>query len=84
MASGWNVCVTVFDPVGNPGSTRNYFAYEPDKEKAVELVREKAHLNLGEGVEAVADLRRGEFISRGMRPGDVRHIRDASPELWLK
>src|SRR5438128_5514109 len=39
MPAGWNVRVTTFDSEGKPGSVRYFLAYEPDKERAVELVR---------------------------------------------
>jgi hypothetical protein len=39
MAAGWNVRVTTFDVDGKPATVRNFLAYEPDKARAVELVR---------------------------------------------
>jgi hypothetical protein len=41
MAAGWNVRVTSFDAEGKPGNVRNFLAYEPDKARAVELVRKR-------------------------------------------
>ena len=56
-------------------------AYEPDKERAIELVRRRAPVNEGELAEAVAEVKGNEFVRPGMRPGDVRrHIKKADPD----
>ena len=49
-----NVRVTTFDSEGKPGNVRYFLAYEPDKERAVELVRKRVPVNKGEEAEAVA------------------------------
>ena len=60
---------------------RNFLAYEPDREKAIELVRSRAPINGGELAEAVAEVTENEFVGPGMRPGDVRrHIKKADPD----
>src|SRR5215471_992468 len=41
MAAGWNVRVTTFDSEGRPGIARYFLAYEPDKERAIEMVRKR-------------------------------------------
>jgi hypothetical protein len=56
MPAGWNVRVTTFDSEGKPGSVRYFLAYEPDKERAVELVRKRVPVNKGEEAEAVAEV----------------------------
>ena len=81
MPAGWNVRVTSYDSEGKPGSVRYFLAYEPDKERAVELVRKRVPVNEGELAEAVAEVSGNEFVGPGMRPGDVRrHIKNADPE----
>ena len=72
MPAGWNVRVTTFDSEGKPGSVRYFLAYEPDKERAVELVRKRVPVNKGEQAEAVAEIAVNEFYGQNMRPGDVR------------
>ena len=72
MAAGWNVRVTTFDFEGKPGTVRNFLAYEPDKARAVELVRKRVPVREGEQAEAVAEVAATEFIGQNMRPGDVR------------
>jgi hypothetical protein len=72
MAAGWNVRVTTFDFEGKPGTVRNFLAYEPDKERAVELVRKRVPVREGEEAEAVAEVAGNEFIGHNMRPGDVK------------
>jgi hypothetical protein len=47
-------------------------AYEPDKERAVELVRKRVPVREGEQAEAVAEVAGNEFIGQNMRPGDVK------------
>jgi len=60
---------------GKPRMVRNFLAYEPDREKAIELVRSRAPINGGELAEAVAEVTENEFVGPGMRPGDVRLTR---------
>jgi len=66
------VRVTTFDSEGKPGIVRNFFAYEADKERAVEMVRKRVPVYEGELAEAVAEVGADELISQRMRPGDVR------------
>ena len=81
MPAGWNIRVTTFDSEGKPRMVRNFLAYEPDREKAIELVRSRAPINGGELAEAVAEVTENEFVGPGMRPGDVRrHSKKADPE----
>ena len=75
MPAGWNIRVTTFDSEGKPRMVRNFLAYEPDREKAIELVRSRAPINGGELAEAVAEVTENEFVGPGMRPGDVRLTR---------
>ena len=63
MSAGWNVRVTTFDSEGKPGIVRYFLAYEPDKERAVELVRKRVPVNKGEEAEAVAEVAGNEFVS---------------------
>ena len=70
MPAGWNIRVTTFDSEGKPRMVRNFLAYEPDREKAIELVRSRAPINGGELAEAVAEVTENEFVGPGMRPGD--------------
>jgi hypothetical protein len=72
MAAGWNVQVTTFDSAGKPGMVRHFLACESDREKAVELVRNKAIVHKGERAEAVAEVPERVFIGQGMKPGGVR------------
>jgi hypothetical protein len=72
MAAGWNVRVTSFDSTGKPGKVRNFLAYEPDKARAVELVRKRVPVREGEQAEAVAEAAANELLDQRMRPGDVR------------
>ena len=53
MAAGWNVRVTTFDSEGRPGIVRYFLAYEPDKERAIEMVRKRVPVYEGELAEAV-------------------------------
>ena len=71
MAAGWNVRVTTFDVDGKPATVRNFMAYEPDKARAVELVRKRLPVREGEQVEAVAEVAANELLVQRMRPGDV-------------
>ena len=81
MPAGWNIRVTTFDSEGNPRIVRNFLAYEPVKERAIELVRKRVPVNEGELAEAVAEVTGTEFVGPGMRPGDVRrHSKNADPE----
>jgi hypothetical protein len=48
------------------------FAYEPDKARAVELVRKRVPVREGEQAEAVAEVAANELLDQRMRPGDVR------------
>jgi len=58
---------------GMSGSRLSIFlAYEPDKERAVELVRKRVPVNKGEEAEAVAEVAGNEFVGQNMRPGDGR------------
>jgi len=72
MAAGWNVRVTSFDAEGKPGNLRNFLAYEPDKARAVELVRKRTPVREGEQAEAVAEAAANELLDQRMRPGGVR------------
>jgi hypothetical protein len=72
MPAGWNIRVTTFDSEGKPRIVRNFLVYEPDKEKAIQLVRRRVPVNEGELAEAVAEVAGNEFVGPGMRPGDVR------------
>jgi hypothetical protein len=72
MAAGWNVRVTSFESEGRPGNVRNFLAYEPDKARAVELVRKRIPVREGEQAEAVAEAAADELLDQKMRPGDVR------------
>jgi hypothetical protein len=72
MAAGWNVRVTSFDAEGKPGNVRNFLAYEPDKARAVELVRKRVAVREEEQAEAVAEAAANELLARRMRPGDIR------------
>jgi len=66
------VRVTTFDSEGKPGSVRNFLAYEPDKARAVELVRKRVPVREGQQAEAVAEVAGNEFTDQNMRPGDVK------------
>ncbi len=60
---------------------RNFLAYEPDEERAIELVRKRVPVNEGDLVETVSEVTGHEFVGPGMRPGDVRrHSKNADPE----
>jgi hypothetical protein len=59
-------------PIGKPGTVRNFLAYEPDKARAVELVRKRTPVREGEQAEAVAEAAANELLDQRMRPGDVR------------
>jgi hypothetical protein len=72
MAAGWNVRVTTFDGDGKPRNVRNFLAYEPDKTRAVELVRKRIPVREGEQAEAVAEAAADELLDQRMKPGDVR------------
>jgi hypothetical protein len=72
MAAGWNVRVTTFDADGKPAALRNFLAYEPDKGRAVELVRKRLPVREGEQAEAVTEVAANEVLAQRMRPGDVR------------
>jgi len=72
MAAGWNVRVTTFDSDGRPGIVRYFLAYEPDKERAIELVRKRVPVYEGEVAEAVAEVTANELLGQTMRPGDVK------------
>ena len=72
MAAGWNVRVTTFDPDGKPATVRNFLAYEPDKARAVELVRKRLPVREEEQAEAVTEVAANELLAQRMRPGDVR------------
>ena len=81
MPAGWNIRVTTFDSEGKPRMVRNFLAYEPDKERAIELVRKRVPVNEGELVETVSEVTGHEFVGPGMRPGDVRrHSKKADPD----
>ena len=76
-----DIRITTFKSEGKPRMVRNFLAYEPDKERAIELVRRRAPINEGEQAEAVAEVTGNEFVGPGMRPGDVRrHIKKADPD----
>lgn len=64
--------VTSFDAEAKPGNVRNFLAYEPDKARAVELVRKRVPVREGEQVEAVTEAAADELLDRRMKPGDVR------------
>jgi len=51
---------------------RNFLAYEPDKARAVELVRKRIPVREGEQAEAVAEAAANESLDRRITPGDVR------------
>jgi len=51
---------------------RYFLACESDKEKAVELVRNKAIVHKGERAEAIAEVQESVFIGQGMKPSGVR------------
>jgi hypothetical protein len=70
MAAGWNMRVTSFDAEGKPGNVRNFLAYEPDKARAVELVRKR--IPVREGEQALVEAAANELLDQRMRPGDVR------------
>ena len=72
MAAGWNVRVTTFDADGKRGNVRNFLAYEPDKARAVELVRKRIPVREEEQAEAVAEAAANELLDQKMKPGDVR------------
>ena len=72
MAAGWNVRVRTFDSEGRPGIVRYFLAYEPDKERAIELVRKRVPVYEGEVAEAVTEVTANELLGQTMRPGDVR------------
>jgi hypothetical protein len=74
MPAGWNIRVTSFDSEGKPRIVRNFLAYEPDRETAIELVRKRVPVTEGELAEAVAEVSGNEFAGPGMRPGDVRRL----------
>ena len=76
-----DIWVTTFDSEGKPRMVRNFLAYEPVKERAIELVRKRVPVNEGELAEAVAEVMGNEFVGPGMRPGDVRrHSKKTDPE----
>ena len=58
-----NVRVTTFDVDGKPATVRNFLAHEPDKARAVELVRKRLPVREGAA---------NELLAQRMRPGDVR------------
>jgi hypothetical protein len=72
MAAGWNVRVTTFDANGKPANVRNFLAYEPDKARAVELVRKRIPVREEEQAEAVAEAAADQLLDQRMKPGDVR------------
>ena len=74
MAAGWKVQVTTFDSAGKPGMVRYFLACESDKEKAVELVRNKAIVHKWERAEAIAEVQESVFIGQGMKPSGVRQV----------
>lgn len=80
MPAGWNIRVTTFDSEGNPWIVRNFLAYEPDKARAIELVRKRVPVTEGELAEAVVEVAGSGFIGTGMRPGDVRRM-SKKPDL---
>jgi len=55
---------------------RNFLAYEPDKARAIELVRKRVPVTEGELAEAVAEVAGSGFL----RPGDVRRM-SKKPDL---
>jgi len=59
---------------------RNFLAYEPDKARAIELVRKRVPVTEGELAEAVAEVAGSGFLGTGMRPGDVRRM-SKKPDL---
>ena len=65
MAAGWNVRVTTFDFEGKPGTVRNFLAYEPDKERAVELVCKRVPVREGEQAEQARAPRRRDAVALG-------------------
>ena len=71
MAAGWNVWVTTFDVDGKPANVRNFLAYEPDKARAVELVRKRLPVREEEQAEAVTEVAANELLAQRMKPGDV-------------
>ena len=72
MAAGWNVRVRTFDSEGRPGIVRYFLAYEPDKERAIEMVRKRVPVYEGEVAEAVTEVTANELLGQTMRPGDVK------------
>jgi hypothetical protein len=72
MAAGWNVRVTAFDADGKPANVRNFLAYEPDKTRAVELVRKRLPVREGEQAEAVGEAAADQLLDQRMKPGQVR------------
>ena len=62
MAAGWNVRVTTFDADGKPAAVRNFLAYEADKGRAVELVRKRLPVRVGEQAEAVTVVAADELL----------------------
>ena len=80
MPAGWNIRVTTFDSEGKPRIVRNFLAYEPDKARAIELVRKRVPVTEGELAEAVAEVAGSGFLDTGMRPGDVRRM-SKKPDL---
>ena len=64
--------VTTFDFEGRPGIVRYFLAYEPDKERAIEMVRKRVPVYEGEVAEAVTEVTANELLGQRMRPGDVR------------
>src|SRR6266481_5825597 len=54
------------------GIARYFLAYEPDKERAIELVRKRVPVYEGEVAEAVTEVTANELLGQRMRPGDVR------------
>ncbi len=55
---------STFDSEGKPGNVRYFLAYEPDKERAVELVRKRVPVNKGEEAEAVAEVPSGSHVEK--------------------
>jgi hypothetical protein len=81
MPAGRNIRLTTFDSKGKPRMVRPFLAYEPDKERAIALVRKRVPVNEGELAEAVAEVTGNEFVGPGMRPGDVRrHSKKTDPD----
>ena len=64
--------VTTFDFEGRPGIVRYFLAYEPDKERAIEMVRKRVPVYEGEVAEAVTEVTANELLGQTMRPGDVK------------